>query len=173
MATRFETKVINVKNLTVEEVKEQISYAYNNLEAIYQAKRDSDAPIILSRSGDNVVIKFTRPIVLVPGISSLDGLTVNVKEIGNKQCYVTCQDFPGIKEIHLWLQYLPTENGSILRMVCDTDIAWYNPLGKVIQNILEKNKETIDKEISKVSEQIEVELNEKFAPKEEVAAENA
>lgn len=175
METRFESKTINVKNLSIDEIKEQMVYTFNNIEAVYKAKRDNDDQITLSRSGNNVIIDFTRPIVLVPGISSIDRLTINVKEIGNKQTYVTCSDFPGIKEIHLWMQYLPTqdEKGTLMRMVCDLDIAWYNPLGRIIQNLIEKYRDVIDKEIIKISDQTEEQLNKEFAPKEEVVAENA
>lgn len=168
---RFETKVVKTKNLTINEVRNQVESFYAGLPAVYN--KGGDNQITLSRSGSDVIIEFTRPIVLVPGISSFDKLTVSVKEIGNKQTYVTCSDFPGIRDIHFWLQYLPGNDGSAnFRAVCDFDIAWYNPMGRVIQGVLERYRDIIDKEISKVSEQIEEELNKRFAPEKE-EAENA
>lgn len=172
--TRFETKVIEVKNLTVEEVKNEISGFYNSLPATYNKGEENQFK--LSRSGSDLLkIEFTQPIVLVPGVCSIDELTVNVNEIGNKQTYVTCSDFPGIKKVHFWMQYLPNGEGTAMRLVCELDIAWYNPMGRIIQNLVEKNKDVVDKEISNVSNQLEQELNKLFAPKkeEEVEAENA
>lgn len=173
MATRFETKTISVKNLSVEEVKKQINYFYNSLPAVY--KEGEEDQFKLSRSGsDKILVEFARPIVLVPGICSISRLTVNIKELGgDKQTYVICQDFPGIKEIHLWTQYLPQDEGTIMRMVCELDFARYNPVGRVIQNLVEKHRDIIEKDIPKVSKQIEEELNKLFAPEKEEVAENA
>lgn len=173
--TRFESKTIEVKNLTVEEVKRQIIDFYNSLPAVYN--KGGDDQLTISKTGSDLIIEYARPIVLVPGITSISRLTVNIKELGgNKQTYVVCPDFPGIKAIHFWMQYLPTESGkgTITRLVCDIDIAWYNPVGRVIQNLIERYKDTVNNEISKVSDKIEQELNKQFAPKkEEVEAENA
>lgn len=179
MATRFETKVINVKNLTIDEVVGWFLKTYNEPAATYAAMVSEDNnQIRLSRSGENIDIKFTEPMVLVPGISSLEKVTIEVKEISRKQTYATCSDIPGIRDIHVWIQYLPgNEEGSVkFRAVVELDIAWYNPVGKMIKMAIEDNRRIIDKEIDKFSDQLEEELVRYFANKTEeevVAAENA
>ena len=177
MATRFETKVISVSNLSINRVVDVFLDAYNNPAATYAAMVDEvNDQIKLSRSGKNIIVKFSEPIVLVPGISSLDKVTIRVEEISNKQTYLKCSDIPGIRDIHLWIQYLPgNEEGSVkFRVVIELDIAWYNPVGKMIKMAIEDNRKIIDREIDKLFDQLEEELVRYFANKtEEVAAENA
>ena len=170
MAIRFETKVINVKNLTIDEVVGWFLKTYNEPAATYAAMVNEDNnQIRLSRSGENIDIKFTEPMVLVPGISSLDKVTIRVEEISNKQTYIKCSDIPGIRDIHLWIQYLPgNEEGSVkFRAVVELDIAWYNPVGKMIKMTIVDNRKIIDREIDKFSDQLEEELVRYFANKTE------